>query len=293
MLYLLISIAVFLLLIYFFRNTIILNIYKLPMIRRSWQLPDMDASSVQLKDNNKPVVVCCGDSITHGHIGYNWVDSLRKDDTSKVYINAGINADLTWNLNQRVDDIIKHNPDYITILIGTNDAIGSQPVKLIQDYYIQTKGLPQKPSIDWYEEQLELFIKTIKENTKAKISIFTLPWLGEQKESSIIQVVKNHNQIIKDLASNYDIEILDLYNEFDLQIEENQSLPYTTSELRRLRGLRAVVLYYVFGWTWKDIGKKYRLKLLCDHIHLNEDGGQIIKKLARDFINQQSTPDRI
>jgi lysophospholipase L1-like esterase len=263
------------------------------MIRRSWQLPDMDASSVQLKDNNKPVVVCCGDSITHGHIGYNWVDSLRKDDTSKVYINAGINADLTWNLNQRVDDIIKHNPDYITILIGTNDAIGSQPVKLIQDYYIQTKGLPQKPSIDWYKEQLELFIKTIKENTKAKISIFTLPWLGEQKESSIIQVVKNHNQIIKDLASNYDIEILDLYNEFDLQIEENQSLPYTTSELRRLRGLRAVVLYYVFGWTWKDIGKKYRLKLLCDHIHLNEDGGQIIKKLARDFINQQITPDRI
>ena len=151
---------------------------------------------------------------------------------------------------------------------------------------MQTKGLPQKPSIDWYEEQLELFIKTIKENTKASISIFTLPWLGEQKESSIIQVVKNHNQIIKDLASNYDIEILDLYNEFDLQIEENQSLPYTTSELRRLRGLRAVVLYYVFGWTWKDIGKKYRLKLLCDHIHLNEDGGQIIEKLARDFINQ-------
>jgi lysophospholipase L1-like esterase len=133
------------------------------MIRRSWQLPDMDASSVQLKDNNKPVVVCCGDSITHGHIGYNWVDSLRKDDTSKVYINAGINADLTWNLNQRVDDIIKHNPDYITILIGTNDAIGSQPVKLIQDYYMETKGLPQKPSIEWYKEQLEFFIKNIKE----------------------------------------------------------------------------------------------------------------------------------
>ena len=256
------------------------------MIRRSWQLPDMDASSVQLKDNHKPVVVCCGDSITHGHIGYNWVGSLREYDTSKVYINAGINADLTWNLNQRVHDILKHDPDYITILIGTNDAIGSQPVKMIQDYYIQTKGLPQKPSIDWYEEQLGLFIKTIKEKTEAKVAIFTLPWLGEQKESSIIKVINNHNQIIKDLARNYDIEILDLYNEFDLQIKDNDSVPYTTSELRRLRGLRAVVLYYLFGWTWKDIGKKYRLKLLCDHIHLNEDGGQIIKSLARDFINK-------
>ena len=96
----------------------------------------MNAHSVNLINNDKPVVVCCGDSITHGHIGYDWVSSLRRRDGSKIYINAGINADLTWNLNQRINDIIKHNPDYITILIGTNDAIGSQPVKLIQDYYL-------------------------------------------------------------------------------------------------------------------------------------------------------------
>ena len=124
----------------------------------------MDAHSVNLINNDKPVVVCCGDSITHGHIGYDWVSSLRRRDGSKIYINAGINADLTWNLNQRINDIIKHNPDYVTILIGTNDAIGSQPVKLIQDYYIQTKNLPQAPSIDWFEEQIEIFLKKIKEN---------------------------------------------------------------------------------------------------------------------------------
>ena len=128
------SLFIFVITIYFFRNTIIQNIYKLPIIRKSWQLPDMDAHNFNLVNNNKPVVVCCGDSITHGHIGYDWVSALRKQDNSKVYINAGINADLTWNLNQRIDDIIKHNPDYITILIGTNDAIGSQPVKVIQDY---------------------------------------------------------------------------------------------------------------------------------------------------------------
>ena len=184
--------------IYFFRNSIIINIYKLPMIRKSWQLPHMNAHNVNLVNNDKPVVVCCGDSITHGHIGYDWVSTLRKNDDSKVYINAGINADLTWNLNQRIEDIIKHDPEYITILIGTNDAIGSQPVKSIQDYYMETKGLPQKPSIDWYKEQLEFFIKNIKEYTNAKIAIFTLPWLGEQKTSSIMQVVRSHNKIIKD-----------------------------------------------------------------------------------------------
>ena len=273
-------------LIYFFRNTIIINIYKLPIIRKSWQLPDMDAHNVNLDKNEKPVVVCCGDSITHGHIGYDWVGNLRRNDDSKIYINAGINADLTWNLNQRIDDIIKHNPDYVTILIGTNDAIGSQPVKLIQDYYIQTKNLPQVPSIEWFEEQIEIFVKEVKTNTSAKIAITTLPWLGEQEDTSIMNVIKSHNKIIKAIAVKYDLFILDLFSKFKEQIGNNDSIPYTTSELRRLRGLRAVVLYYIFGWSWNKIGEKYRLKLLCDHIHLNEKGGFLMQTLIKEFLSK-------
>ena len=284
-LYFLIYFFTFLIVIYFFRNSIIQNIYKLPFIRKSWQLPNMDAHSVNLINNDKPVVVCCGDSITHGHIGYDWVSSLRDKDDSKIYINAGINADLTWNLNQRLDDIIKHNPDYITILIGTNDAIGSQPVKLIQDYYIQTKNLPQVPSIEWFEEQIEIFVKEVKENTSAKIAITTLPWLGEQENEPIIDVIKNHNKIIKRIAVQYDLFILDLFSKFKEQIASNDSIPFTTSEFRRLRGLRAVILYYIFGWSWTKIGKKYKLKLLCDHIHLNEKGGDLMEQLAKEFLS--------
>jgi hypothetical protein len=52
-----------------------------------------------------------------------------------------------------------------------------------------------------------------------------------------MEVVRSHNKIITDLAKNYNLEILDLYNEFDLNITKNNSVPYTTSELRRLRGL--------------------------------------------------------
>ena len=276
---------VLIILIYFFRNTIIMNIYKLPIIRKSWQLPDMDAHNVNLVNNDMPIVVCCGDSITHGHIGYDWVGNLRKNDDSKIYINAGINADLTWNLNQRIDDIIKHNPDYVTILIGTNDAIGSQPVKLIQDYYVQTKNLPQIPSIEWFEEQIEIFVKEVKANTSAKIAITTLPWLGEQEDASIMNVIKSHNKIIKAIAVKYDLFILDLFSKFQEQIANNDSIPYTTSELRRLRGLRAVILYYIFGWSWTKIGEKYKLKLLCDHIHLNEKGGDLMEQLVKEFLS--------
>ena len=273
--------------IYIFRNSLILRIYQLPIIRKSWQLPENSSSEFSInKENKKPVVVCCGDSITHGHIGYDWVGSLRKKDKTKLFINAGINADLTWNLNQRVKDIIKHNPDYITILIGTNDAIGSQPIKQIQQYYIQTKGLPKKPSIEWFEEQMDELVSTLTNKTNARISLITLPFLGEQKDSEIIQVVKNHNRIIRDISNKYGTTLLDFFKKFDSIIIDNNSIPYTTSELRRLRGLRAVILHYVFNWTWKDIGKKYNLKLLCDHIHLNEDGGQILEEMVKDFLQK-------
>ena len=291
MLYLIFSFVFFIGLVYYFRNKIILNIYKFPLIRKSWQLPYMDASSVQIKNHNKPVVVCCGDSITHGHIGYDWVGSLRKKDNSKVYINAGINADLTWNLNQRIDDILKHNPDYITILIGTNDVIGSQPVKLIQNYYIQTKGLPQIPTKDWFEEQIEIFIKTIKEKTSAKIAITTLPWLGERKDAPIINVIRKFNTIIRNLALKYELTLLDFFKILENNIEKSNnttdfdiSIPYTTSEIRRLRGLRAVILYYVFGWSWNRIGEKYKLQFLCDHIHLNERGGHLMEQKVKNFL---------
>ena len=163
--------------------------------------------------------------------------------------------------------------------------MGSQPVKLIQDYYIQTKKLPQVPSIEWFEEQIEIFVKKIKKNTTAKIAITTLPWLGEQEDASIMSVINNYNVIIKRIALKYDISILDLYSKFKEQINENDSVPYTTSELRRLRGLRAVILYYVFGWSWNRIGKKYRLQLLCDHIHLNERGGRLMENMVKKFLS--------
>ena len=292
MLYITIFILCTILISYIFRNNIIMNIYKLPLIRKSWQLPNMPASTFEVPQNNtKPVVVCCGDSITHGHIGYDWVSALRKKDDSKIYINAGINADLTWNLNERVDNIIKHNPDYITILIGTNDAIGSQNIKHIQDYYVSTKGLPRLPHIDWYRSELERFITTVTVQTDAKIAISTLPWLGEQSNAEIITVVKDHNDIIRSLSKKYNLTLIDLFKNFEDSIDSNNSVPYTTTEWRRLRGLRAVILHYVFGWSWNRTGKKYRLKLLCDHIHLNEKSGAIFQNLMEDFINEVSTPD--
>ena len=111
-------------------------------------------------ENNQEVVLCCGDSITHGRIGYDWCRALSNQDNSRIYINAGVNGDLAWNLYQRLDDIIRCRPNVITILIGSNDAMGSQS-KLMGDDYVKRKALPRTPSIDWFKENYELIIKSL------------------------------------------------------------------------------------------------------------------------------------
>ena len=243
------------------------------------------------KDDRK-IVVCRGDSLTHGRIGYNWVSKLEDEDKTRIFINAGINGDLAWNLYQRIEDVIKCNPDIITILIGTNDAMGSQSKKLGDDY-IKMKKLPQHPSIDWYQENYDLIISKLIKDTNAKIYLITLPWIGEKEDEQIIDIVKNHNIVIEYLAKKHKLDSIPFFNKINSMI--NLSFPkelsyqskYMINYKRLLRITRAIVLHYIFGFTWNKISNKYRLKTLCDFIHLNENGGLLLKDLIQAQLNSK------
>ena len=74
--------------------------------------------------SDKKIIACIGDSLTHGNIGQNWVDYLRKEFPNDVFLNEGINANTAWQVIQRLDPILQCQPDLIILLIGTNDALG-------------------------------------------------------------------------------------------------------------------------------------------------------------------------
>ena len=79
------------------------------------------------QDNNQKTVVCVGNSITHGQVSYNYVNILseRLSDNGYQFVNAGINGNLAYNVVKRLGKIIECDPDYVTLLIGTNDANAS------------------------------------------------------------------------------------------------------------------------------------------------------------------------
>ena len=71
----------------------------------------------------KRTVVLVGDSGTRGERGYSYVKLLSQklDKDAFAFINAGVNRELAYNVRQRIDKVIAYKPDFVTILIGTND----------------------------------------------------------------------------------------------------------------------------------------------------------------------------
>ena len=73
----------------------------------------------QGQDAKKKVLVCIGDSITHGTVSVNYVDMLssRLANRGIVVVNAGVNSELAYNVAQRLDAIVSlqarlhHYPD--------------------------------------------------------------------------------------------------------------------------------------------------------------------------------------
>ena len=112
------------------------------------------------------VTVCIGNSITHGSVSFNYVDILssRLGKKGFIFINAGINSELAYNVLERIDSVIKCKPDFITIMIGTNDANATMNRKN-SERAIKNMGLPEKPTLEWYSENLIKICRELKDKT--------------------------------------------------------------------------------------------------------------------------------
>ena len=261
-----------------FSGCILYQINKNPMHPRHY---------ISDKEYNKKLVVFAGNSITHGRVGYDWVRSLSLNDTSKIYLNAGMNGDLAWNVNQRIDEIIKCDPDLVFLLIGSNDAMGSLS-KEAGESYIKFKNLPLLPALDWYEKNYDQILQKLLKSTTAKIILITIPWVGEHEDSKIISIIKEHNKVIKKLSLKYELKVLPFFDEMGKLIlskhQQNNStemIPVYTRKKNASLSVLGILKYYLLGFSWNEIGDKNNLSATFDFIHLNERSGILLEHLVQ------------
>lgn len=237
---------------------------------------------------NKTIVVCVGDSITHGRISTNYVRMLRrKFGPDYEFINAGINSNLTWNVLERLQEIIDCKPDFIAILIGTNDANAVLSPRNMKDY-IKRMELPKEPDIDWYKASLEEIITRLKKETNAKLALLTFPTIGESPASEYFSHTRRYSEVIQEIARKYEIECLPLQRIMIEYLREHPADPHFSYEQGMKLMIWSALQRYFFLRSWDTISKKVGFKLHRDYLHLNTEGASMIANLIEAYIKSIS-----
>ena len=239
---------------------------------------------------SKKVITFIGDSITHGVYGVNYIKLLmeRLNNSEFEYINAGINGDLTINVLERMDDIIQCKPDIAILLVGTNDINGSQSSKRAKIYEF-TKKIPKDP-LFWTEKRFiddySKIIKRLKEETKAIIAISSLPPISEEPKTKPFNDSMRFSGIIKNLATEFNVNYLPLNETMTAQLDENAPPPKFPYEKSNPISMIKFILMHYLGRSWEKISKKNGLQFLTDNLHLNKVGATFIAELVEKFLLQ-------
>jgi lysophospholipase L1-like esterase len=231
------------------------------------------------------IVVCAGDSIVRGQLSFNYVNYLARRPNLQEYqfINAGINCDLAYNLLQRLEPVIACKPAYIVIQIGTEDLLGS----LYPNFgacYQWTRHLPHKPERGWYRENLSLIVNILKQRTKAKIALVSLPMLGEAINSEANRQVVEYNGMIQSIASSEGVCFIPIYDDQLRYLSSSQrnSAPEFTGDCKQIG--HALIEHLVLKKSLDEISLKNGYLLHTDGVHLNSRAGIIIANQVEKFL---------
>jgi acyl-CoA thioesterase-1 len=246
--------------------------------------------SEELLLHNNPkagrIVTCIGDSLTHGNIGECWVESLRNEYPEDTVLNEGINGDVVWQVNKRIESIINCNPDIIILMIGSNDAMASFNKKSGERYKSSNK-LPEIPTFENYQKLLPKLLDKL--NGKSNIALCTLPPIGENKDSAINDHVRKFNDFIELTANNKNINLIPvsrlLWDDLSKRTYPVKSDydPNSLPIIRRIYG--GMMHHYIFKKSWDEIAKSKGQWLLFDQIHLGERAAKILFNATKKYIS--------
>jgi lysophospholipase L1-like esterase len=201
------------------------------------------------------VVVLAGDSITHGGVSANYVDMLAERPAMQGYtlVNAGINAQLAYHLILHLDEIAACEPDYVTILIGTNDANSTlHPDN--EAYYVETWDLPQTPDAEWYRANLTTFITELQTRTDAEIAVLSLPPIGEDPESVQFERAQTYSAIVKETAEETGITYLPLQETMSAYLRDHPANEKHDYRSQSRIQMVSILKHHILGQSYNQIG---------------------------------------
>lgn len=236
---------------------------------------------------DKRKILFLGASITQGRISKSYVNMLKaRLGTAKYqYINHGMAGYESYNVLKKIHKAIDVKPDFVIILIGTNDVLSSLDPKLAK-LSRKLKKIPHAPTLSHYSNNIHNIIKQLKQETDAKIAIASLPVVGENIEAIENKTIAAYNAELKKKCENEDVAYLPVYENqknFLNKVNRGKGKEYSKGSKMAFKSL---FLHHVLFVSLDIISKKNGYLLLTDGIHQNTSGAKYIADAIEDFINK-------
>ena len=196
-------------------------------------------------------------------------------------INAGVNGDHSFHVLNRVPEIIRCHPDFITILIGTND-VASSINQSIKSLFFLRNTRTQPSSLAFFTSNLQLLVSRLKAKTHAKIAVLSLPPIGEDLNLPITQTSIAFSREIQDIAEHQSIEYLPLQEAMLEYLDQYPAQPKFRYEKHHTVFMKGFIRQQL-GYSSQQISEKAGFRLHIDFHHLNNKGADMIVDLIEEF----------
>lgn len=232
-------------------------------------------------------VLCVGDSLTRGRVSAGYVGPLARALPQFRFINAGVNKELSYHVLRRVDALIRHRPDRVTILVGTNDANASLDPAYARRA-MKNGGLPRYPCAEWFRENLRASVLRMMSGTDARIALLSLPPIGEIPGHRSVRAAAQYSGIVREVAESTGVAYLPLNETLTAELEAYPSSPRFPYERWRYVMYRGQVQRRIFRRSLDAISASNGFRFLVDFIHLNSRGARVVTELIRGFLESTS-----
>jgi lysophospholipase L1-like esterase len=235
--------------------------------------------------NKKKKILFLGASITQGIISKSYVKMLKEKLGTKQYryINQGAAGYESFNVLKKLDKAIKLKPDYIVLLVGTNDVLSSLDPKLTK-LTRKLKHIPHEPSLVHYRENIAGIIKRLKQETQSRIAIASLPVVGEDLDSVENNTIAEYNTELKRISQAERIAYVPVFEkQKNLLMNEIEGKGKEYIKGTKM-AFKSLVLHYVLFFSLDTISRKNGFLLLTDGVHLNSRGAKIVANEIVEFI---------
>lgn len=174
-------------------------------------------------------VVCIGDSITDcgrrggaAPFGSGYVSMLVELLTANWpernirFINKGIGGNTCLDmLNRWEDDLIRHQPDWVTILIGINDLH-------------QTLGKTNDHNPALFRANYTKILDTLKEKTKAQLVLLDPFYMsadhsGQSWRTKVLDFIPEYLGVVDEMVAKYGARHVKLHEAFQRQLKYRDS----------------------------------------------------------------------